>query len=169
MRKGGKNMDGLTIRELAADELAPSLAVIRAAFATVAARFALTEQSAPTHPAFITAAALNKLKEKGAVFFGAFAAVGQIGFAALTHGPAGVYYLEKLAVLPPCRRQGVGAELIARAGAYAKSRGGAKLAIGIIADHAELEQWYQNRGFTATGTKKYPHLPFTVCFLEKSL
>jgi hypothetical protein len=32
-----------------------------------------------------------------------------------------------------------------------------------------LKQWYQRQGFIVTEIKRFPHLPFTVCLMEKTL
>ena len=32
-----------------------------------------------------------------------------------------------------------------------------------------LKNWYMSYGFRETGTKAFPHLPFTVCFMEKEI
>lgn len=43
------------------------------------------------------------------------------------------------------------------------------LSIGIINENKVLKQWYSSFGFNETGFKKFPHLPFTVCFMEKKI
>lgn len=32
-----------------------------------------------------------------------------------------------------------------------------------------LVRWYERQGFSITGTRKFAHLPFVVCFMEKSV
>jgi diamine N-acetyltransferase len=43
------------------------------------------------------------------------------------------------------------------------------ISIGIIDEHTVLKQWYRKLGFTEVNRKKYDHLPFTVCSMEKRL
>jgi len=163
-------MEGLAIRKIT-DELALkiSLQVIREAFSTVAVSFALTAETAPTHPAFIDEARLGQLKNKGAMLFGVFLETQQIGFVAVEKSDEAIYYLEKLAVLPPYRRQGVGTKIMNFACSYVRQIGGTKLSIGIMNENTMLKRWYQDYGFLEIGSKKYQHLPFSVCFMEKSL
>jgi len=80
-----------------------------------------------------------------------------------------LYYIEKLAVLPDCRHKGMGKMLVSHALDYIASKGGQKVSIGIIDEQTILKTWYRMLGFTETGTKKFPHLPFTVCFMEQNI
>jgi hypothetical protein len=41
--------------------------------------------------------------------------------------------------------------------------------VGVIAEHTELVSWYERLGFAQTGTRRFPHLPFTVSYLEHVL
>jgi ribosomal protein S18 acetylase RimI-like enzyme len=76
------------------------------------------------------------------------------------------YELEKLAVLPRDRHNGYGKELLDFAKARARDLGAAKITIGIIEENARLKNWYAANGFVHTGTRVFPHLPFTVGFME---
>ncbi|HWR08245.1 GNAT family N-acetyltransferase [Sporomusa sp.] len=163
-------MEGLAIRKITNElGLKISLQVIQEAFSTVAASFALTPETAPTHPAFIDEARLGKLRNKGVVFFGVFLETQQIGFVAVEKSNEAVYYLEKLAVLPPYRRQGAGGKIINFVCDYVRQMGGTKISIGIMNENIELKRWYQAYGFLEIESKKYQHLPFAVCFMEKNL
>ena len=50
-----------------------------------------------------------------------------------------------------------------------RQRGGKKVSIGIINVNTVLKNWYIGYGFTETGKRKFSHLPFEVCFLEKEI
>jgi ribosomal protein S18 acetylase RimI-like enzyme len=77
--------------------------------------------------------------------------------------------MERLAVVPEHRHNGYGKELTDFVFKYASSQGGKKVSIGIINENIELKDWYTEYGFTETSIRKYDHLPFTVCFMEKRI
>lgn len=157
--------------------------VIRAAFATVAADRGLTEATAPTHASFMTLERLRGMRERGVRLFAllepgcrAPGAVPEapprvVGCAALetSRRAAGVRYLERLAVLPAARHHGQGRALVEHVAAAARADGAEVLSIGIIDDEAVLKRWYQGQGFVVTGTRRFEHLPFTVCYMERRL
>lgn len=160
----------MTIEEIADnDTLRRSVTVIRDAFAGVAAEFGLTRDNCPTNPAFITRERLEALREKGVRLFGLFNGERQIGFAALEKAGDGVFYLEKLAVLPEHRHKGCGRNLVDFVCERAMKEGGKIISIGIMDNHILLKKWYKTLGFIETGTQQFPHLPFIVCFMEKRL
>lgn len=160
-----------TLIELQDDALLePCAEVIRAAFATVADARGLTHESAPTFPAWLTADRLREARAKGTRCFAAMDGPRPVGFAALEAGrEAGVFYLERLAVLPAVRHAGLGRRLVEHAAAAARAAGAAALSIGIIDDELVLKRWYETLGFTVTSTRRFPHLPFTVCYMERKL
>jgi diamine N-acetyltransferase len=158
------------IREISKNEsLESSAEVIRAAFRTVAEEFGLTKENCPTHPSFITTEKLVEARSKGLKFYGYFEGDSQAGFVAVEKGSPELFYMERLAVLPGCRHKGYGFKLVRHVLGYAGGSGGKKLSIGIIDEHTVLKNWYKQIGFRETGTKKFPHLPFTVCFMEIDL
>lgn len=158
------------IRPITTDEqLEASLAVIRAAFATVAARLGLTAGNCPTHPSFITIGGLVNMRDANMALFGLYEGDEQAGFVAVENAGGGVWYLEKLAVLPERRRAGRGERLVRHAVEYVRSRGGDRVSIGVIDDELPLKRWYARFGFAETAKKRYPHLPFAVCFMEMRL
>ncbi|MBN2352256.1 MAG: GNAT family N-acetyltransferase [Spirochaetales bacterium] len=145
--------------------------VIRKSFRTVADEFGLTEENAPTNPAFLTVEKLRQAIAKPVRFFGLFDGTRQVGCVALerSHDEAGVFFLERLSVVPEERRNGYGAALMDHACREAKKAGAEKIKIGIIDENRVLKRWYLDYGFTETGTKTFAHLPFTVCFMEKNI
>lgn len=77
--------------------------------------------------------------------------------------------MEKLAVLPEHRHKGYGKKLMGFVFEQVKMSKGERISIGIINESTVLKNWYIENGFAETGTKKFEHLSFTVCFMEKSL
>ena len=158
------------IREIANEkEMENSVRVIADSFQTVAVEFKLTKDNCPTHPSLVTLKQLNEMKRKGLTLFGLFEGDAQIGFAAVEKKKNKVFNLEKLAVLPESRHKGYGGKLVEYAEEYVKNAGGEKLSIGIINEHTVLKKWYEAKGFKASSIVKFEQLPFTVCFMEKTL
>lgn len=165
-----RNPGDVTIREVIDEEnIARSVAVIRSAFKTVADEFGLTPVNCPTHPSFITGKGVSDLQKKGAHLFGLFIDGLMVGFVAIEQSDDGLFFIEKLAVVPEYRHASYGTRLIRHALAYIAMNNGKRVSIGIIDKHDVLKQWYRNLGFTVIGIKKYGHLPFTVCFMEKKI
>ena len=160
------------IVEVSGEELlAACVPVIREAFASVADELRLTEASAPTNPAFMTLGRLREAWRAGTRLFllldGAGAALGSVG---LQQGRRpGLFYVERLAVLPAHRHHGHGRALMDHALEAARVQGGAVISIGIVDENVRLKRWYRAQGFVETGTRRFPHLPFTVCYLEKPI
>jgi ribosomal protein S18 acetylase RimI-like enzyme len=155
------------IREInSAADTATSLNVIRSSFRTVARELKLTRKNSPTHPSFITLQRLLEQKKK-ARFFGLFEDGVQVGFVAIEKADGNVYYLEKLSVLPDRRHRGHGSKLVEFVAGYVKKAGGDKVSLGMIDSQKVLKDWYRSLGFRETGTKKFEHLPFTVCFMDR--
>ncbi len=141
--------------------------VIRAAFRDVAERFGLTPENCPTHPSNCTAGWVERSSEAGARHFLAEEDGQPCGSVAVKPGGRGVYYMERLAVLPAFRRRGIGRALVRRALREARRLGAHAVRIGIIAEHAELRAWYERQGFVLTRTRAFRHLPFTVAYMER--
>jgi ribosomal protein S18 acetylase RimI-like enzyme len=159
----------LEIREISSrHDLENSVEVIRDSFKTVALEFGLNQDNCPTHPSLITLDRLLELKGK-AKLFGLFLKGRQVGFVAVEKADDKVYYLDKLAVLPGYRHKGCGRKLVEFVVTYVQEQGGKKVSLGMINESAVLKIWYKNLGFIEAGTKNFEHLPFTVCFMDKSL
>ncbi len=159
------------IRNLNGDyDINDCVRVIRASFKTVAEEFNITPLNAPAHPSNITFEKLKESMEKGLSMSGLYYRNNIIGFIGIEKsGDEGIYYLEKLAVLPDYRHKGFGKVLIDHAAGIIKKLGGRKISIGIIDGHKVLKTWYGNYGFIEKSVKTYEHLPFKVCFMEKEL
>ncbi|MBM4446110.1 MAG: GNAT family N-acetyltransferase [Chloroflexi bacterium] len=157
------------IREINKErDLKSSVEVIRNSFKTVALEFGLNERNCPTHPSFVALDKLLELKKK-ARLFGLFLNSVQVGFVAVEKADDALYYMDKLAVLPEYRHRGYGRKLVGFVLGEVKKHKGEKVALGMIDESAVLKNWYQQLGFKKVGTKNFEHLPFTVCFMEKSL
>ncbi len=169
-----------SIREVSLDkELSTSAAVIRRSFKTVADEFGLTRENCPGHTAFLTAKSLRNERDHGLKCFGLFSGQQQVGFvgvegyqtdALVSLGPGeNRYWLEKLAVLPSRRHEGYGEKLVDLAIQYVLELGGASIVLGMMNEHSVLKTWYIGLGFREMGLRKFDHLPFVVCFMERRL
>ncbi len=158
-----------TITQLGPDGLPAAAEVIRQAFATVAEVFELTEENCPTNGAFLRDAALAEEQERGAVLYGLFGEDGLSGCMSLKRKDGTTFYLEKLAVAPWSRNRGYGGALVAHAVEEVRRAGGCTISIGAMYENRKLVRWYERQGFRITGTRKFAHLPFVVCFMERAV
>jgi diamine N-acetyltransferase len=157
--------------------LGACLEVVHAAFRTVAEELGLTEQSAPTHPAFLPLERLRGAFRKGTRMFALLAdeegvpGARPLGFVALERSARmpGVTYLERLAVLPDRRRRGLGRALLEHAVAEAGRDGAERISIGVVDEQPDLRRWYRDAGFVEVDRKRFQHLPFTVCYMERAV
>lgn len=139
------------------------------AFATVAEAFDLTEENCPANGAFLRDAALAEEQERGTVLYGLSDEDGLSGCMALKRKDEATFYLEKLAVAPWSRNRGYGGALVAHAVEEVRRAGGGTISIGAMYENRKLVRWYERQGFSITGTRKFAHLPFVVCFMEKGV
>lgn len=154
------------IKQVSKKDLKKCLAVIHESFKTVAEEFHLTPNNCPANGAFMKYSALYKDYKKGCLMFAAYEKDLTAVFFALEKIDAKTYELQKLAVIPPLRHKGIGALMLEYAKNQAIQHGAEKITIGIIEENTILKNWYISKGFIHTGTKKFPHLPFTVGFME---
>ena len=159
----------MEIRLLNAEALPEAEEVVRQSFATVAVTFHLTRENCPTNGAFLAPGRLLSERNAGAVQAGCFVNGRMVGYVQITAVQNGSAEMEKLAVLPECRRCGAGKALVDWAKETAKANGAQRLCIGIIEENAPLKAWYEALGFVHTGTRVFAHLPFTVGFMEMRL
>jgi predicted N-acetyltransferase YhbS len=162
-------MGEMKIRPATVDDAARLAAVIRESFQDVARRFELTADNAPTHPANCQTDWVEKAVAKGVRYYLLEQDGEPIGCVALERFSAKKCFLERLSVLPPYRRRGLGATLVHHALAEARDWGASRVEIAIIAAQDELQAWYERLGFSLIGTRKFDHLPFTVAFLGLDL
>jgi len=142
--------------------------VIRRSFKDVAVLFGLTPASAPTHPSYITDERIESAMNGGVRFFLLDEQGETIGSVALEKSAKspGVFYLERLAVLPKWRGRGAGSLLLDYALTEAEAGGAGSVELGIIASDTKLQLWYEKRGFLVKGRRKFSHLPFEVTFMS---
>ena len=159
-------MEAYRIRRVSGEELPECLAVIRGSFQTVAGDFGLTEENCPGHTSFMTPERLETHFTQGWQMYGMEWDGRLIGCYALSRADENRFELHNLAVLPEHRHCGCGKRMLEDAKARVLSQGGWAIAIGIIEESAVLKCWYMGNGFVSTGTQLFPHLPFTVGFLE---
>ena len=157
------------IREACIEDSKVLANIISESFKDVAKRFSLTPENCPKHPSNYTASWIESDFERGVRYFILSKDNIPVGCAGLeTPGPE-VCYLERLSVLPELRGNHFGLALFRHTISCAASNGIPKMSIGIIDEQTELKEWYRNLGFIETGIKNFPHLPFTVCFMELKL
>jgi len=153
------------IRVCAQKDIEVLAETIRKSFQDVALRFDLTPENAPRHPANCTPDWISKDMERGVTYYVAENENLVLGCVALERANSDVCYLERLAVLPNQRRQGLGKALVTHVLSEAKSLGTKHVNIGIIAQQSELKNWYKGIGFVEGESKEFPHLPFRVTFM----
>jgi diamine N-acetyltransferase len=157
------------IKRIKENEIDKLVEVIKVSFITVANEFNITKNNTPTNPAFITSRDIKNLFKKGLIFLGLYLNNELIGCVAVEDTSSELYYIEKLAVLPEFRHKGYGKKLMNSAFEVVKKNGGTRISVGIINENKTIKKWYKILGFKETGLKNFPHLPFTVCFMEKEL
>ena len=141
----------------------------RGSFRGVAERFGLTEQNCPRHPSNCTADWIEKDMDRGVTYY-VLEIEGRVaGSVALEWARPEVCYLERLAVLPDQRKRGFGKALVSHVLSEAGELGCRRVGIGVIADQAELKDWYRGLGFVETENREFAHLPFLVTFMNFEL
>lgn len=148
------------------EQLAGCLDIIHRSFITVADDFGLTKDNCPSHTAFMPLEKLEEQYADGRAMFLYEHGKTKVGYFSLKQSGNNTE-LDNLAVLPAYRHLGIGREMIDFAKEYAREHlHTEKLTIGVIEENAVLKEWYKSLGFVHTATKKIPHLPFTVGFME---
>ena len=140
--------------------------ITRKSFQDVADRFGLTPENAPRHPSNCTVDWIRNDMEDGVIYFAIEKENCVVGCVALEKANSEVCYLERLAVLPNQRRRGFGKSLVNHVLSEAELLGVNYVSIGIIAEQAELKDWYKRLGFVEGESKEFPHLPFRVTFMS---
>jgi len=141
-------------------------------FITVIDDLGITKDNCPSHNAFIDDVTLkSKLIAANREFYQLEINGSSIGFIAIEKSKSekDTFYIEKVAVHPDFRHEGLGNQLMDFATKRILDLGGKKISIGLIDTNTELKNWYQNQGYLETGTKIFDHLPFNVCFMDKRL
>jgi len=94
-----------------------------------------------------------------------------IGFVAIEKSltTPDTFYIEKMAVLPDCRHQGIGKLLMDFASNRIAELGGRYISVSLINSNTVLKNWYCQQGYVECSIKTFEHLPFDVCFMEKKV
>lgn len=143
--------------------------VVSEANKDVAELFDLTIQNAPKHPSFCTVEWILADIERGQRYFVARSQETIQACVAFEQADADTAYLNRLAVLPACRRRGIGSALVNHILEHSKAKGIRTVSIGIIAEHDQLGKWYRRLGFVDAGTRRFEHLPFNVRYMHYHL
>ena len=140
-------------------------------FATVALEFGLTKENCPTNNAFITREALKSQLIENREFYTCIMNGQTVGFIAIEKSlnTPDIFYIEKLAVIPAYRHQGIGRQLMDFATHRIVKLGGKSISIGLINSNSILKNWYIKQGYVVRSVKAFDHLPFEVCFMEKQI
>jgi N-acetylglutamate synthase-like GNAT family acetyltransferase len=131
----------------------------------VAIKFRLDVNNCPKHPSFYNAGRVKADFNRGEQYFILENGVEVYDCVAIECPNDDALYLNRLSVLPACRQQGYGRNLVEFVIKQAKSASATVISIGIIGEHAELLKWYKKLGFMPTETRRFPHLPFTVQYM----
>jgi diamine N-acetyltransferase len=163
-------MGDVSVREVAYEtELETCAAVIRDSFAALADTLNITRENCPTHPSFITADDLRRTRSEGAVIFGAYENGRLVGSVTVSDWSDGIWYLEKLATLPSCRHQGFGRKMIDLVFEFVKGKGAKMLRLATVDENELLKNWYLDYGFEVREVRRFDHLPFAVCLMQKAV
>lgn len=140
-------------------------------YQTVADEFGLTKENCATNNAFITAKELKSQLTNNREFFCSVIDEKVVGFIAIEKSEREdeTYYIEKVAVHPNFRHDGLGVKLMEFATDRIKNLGGIKISVGIINENERLKKWYILQGFKEINIREFQHLPFEVCYMEKRL
>jgi N-acetylglutamate synthase-like GNAT family acetyltransferase len=143
--------------------------LIRDSFRDVAERFNLTKDNCPKHPSNCTEQWIESALAKGVNYYILENDKKPCGCVALEQAQPDLCYLERLAVIPDCRRKGFGQALVNHTLQEARKLGARIVQIAIIDEHTELKDWYKRLGFTIKNTTRFEHLPFMVTFMVMKL
>ena len=154
------------IREADITDISLLSELIRLSYRDVAGRFKLTASNCPKHPSNYTDESVEKDFRRGVSYYILENRDRPAGCVAIEKANPDLCYLERLAVLPHARKQGLGRQLVEHVLHKARELGSKSISIGIIAEQTELKQWYQKMGFIEGPTKVFSHLPFRVTFMS---
>lgn len=143
--------------------------IVKEANIPVAEKLGLTLENCPKHPSNCTKEWILESMNNGEEYYILEHEGKPVGCIAYQDPKTPESYLNRLAVLPEYQSKGFGEKLVEFHENLSKENGKAKISIGIIDSNTTLKNWYKKLGFTENGKKEFPHLPFTVCFMAKTL
>ncbi|HPE07282.1 MAG TPA: GNAT family N-acetyltransferase [Smithellaceae bacterium] len=156
---------GIQIRVGTKADIHVLVEIIQDSFLDVAERFGLTPQNSPTHPSNCRPEWLLREMDRGVTFYMLENDGQPVGCVALEKISDEVCYLERLAVLPQERRKGFGEALVRHVLSKARLLDVCRVGIGIIAEHKELQNWYEKLGFEEVESKRFPQFIFPVTLM----
>lgn len=159
----------IVIKKADESEIGLITSIIRDSFEDVARRFGITIENAPTHPSNCTVEWVEAGMKKGIAYYIMEGDGVPIGSAAIEGARPGLFYLERLAILPEYRGKGYGSLLSDYACDEAKVRGAKNVEIGIIEEDKRLQTWYEKIGFRVMSRCRFDHLPFGVTFMSREV
>lgn len=144
-------------------------AIIRKSHLDVAEQFHLTFENCPKHPSFCTPEWIENDFQRGQRYY--LYQQKEASLACVAYEDAGpqLAYLNRLSVIPESRKRGIGSRLVDFVLDLAREQNKQTVSIGIIGEHLALQEWYLTRGFTLGASKRFPHLPFSVRYMECTL
>ncbi len=140
--------------------------LIKVSYKTVAEQFQLTNENCPKHPSNCSIEWIEKDLERGVRYFILESDGKPAGCVALEHAEPEMCYLERLSVIPQCRKNGFGHLLVDHIKKEAGKINVIHIGIGIIAEQTDLRVWYEKQGFIYGETKQFDHLPFRVGLMK---
>lgn len=160
------------IRQIERKDIAECVDVIKTSFMTVAQEFNITPENAPRYVAFSTneeklLAQYDNEHRPMQAFYDENNKI--VGYCSIALHDNGECELNNLVVLPSCRHQGIGDQLLSYSFNKAKELGFSVMKIGIVEENTVLRKWYEAHGFVHTGTAVVDFFPFTCGFMEKKL
>jgi len=164
-----KHVLATTIRPATREDVPLLVRLIRSAFAEVAARFGITPENAPRHPAHMEPEWIVGRMDKGDHYFILEETGEPVGCVSMELADPDTVILKKLAVLPHARHRGHGKTLVKHILAEAQHVGARRVRLALIADHVELQTWYEQQGFWVTEQKRHAGLAFLVTHMAKDL
>lgn len=135
----------------------------------VAELFKINRENTPKHPSFYTEEKVLADFKRGEEYFLYKENGIAKGCVAFEQQDSDTAYLNRLAVLPRYRHNGIGASLVRYILDYSKSKDIRTVSIGIIAEHEVLKNWYSALGFIEGATRKFDHLPFNIKYMRHEL
>jgi diamine N-acetyltransferase len=152
-------------------DLSEIVEVLTVSHGTVAKEFGFTKDNNPTNNAFIDKPTLKTQLLKGIDLYAMSENGKMVGCIAIEKAAkeTDTYYIEKVSVIPEFRNRGYGVKLMDFAISKINELGGKIISIALIDSNTKLKNWYLTQGFKETLIKKFDHLPFSVCFMNKKL
>ncbi|MCD4674838.1 MAG: GNAT family N-acetyltransferase [Desulfobacula sp.] len=165
-----KNNDRqIAIKKASHKDICTLSVLINRSYQDVAQTFKLTKENCPKHPSNCTDEWIEKDVARGVTYYIVLEDGIPAGSVALEKATPELIYLERLAVLPEFRHNGLGKKLVEYVLYKARRIKAKTVSIGIIAEQEELKIWYETLGFTLVDIKKFDHLPFQVGLMEITL